>query len=492
MFGFMLACWCISPAPGPQDSATADSTPQDTSGQDTAPSDTSPQDTDPQNLDTGDTGDSGLEPLCSEEDTWSGQAILTQDSDKEAFALAFKDSEGCCVEGQVIVFGEAGDTLDCLRSAPSVQYRDAQGSLELPAFQRGAIEVTAGGDTSLKVDSWTEEASLTLDPQQGNIQVYAGALEVLEVLHLGGGWGSATSPNRLHAPLLTQVQSASFAAHFEPQDFAGVSRFDALTLMGEAAAQGIGMPAETLTLNGMREADLLPLCAQDIRSLTLDSMADPSQVPCVLELPLEHLTLSRTDLPVLIGPAEWLDGVIVEIYTPGESFRRFSVSDVAEMSIEIDQADTLYQVAFPDLERGSVFMGTSHKNLVVSLPEMRNASTLQSNYGVFDAPKLTDVDTLYITGTLSDLGALQSAGNLSVRNHEDPGLEHLSSLRTVTGELAITWSPDVEELDALHGLESVGSLTLIQTGASEAEIQALVDAIGEANIGETDFRDNGD
>jgi len=74
-------------------------------------------------------------------------------------------------------------------------------------------------------------------------------------------------------------------------------------------------------------------------------------------------------------------------------------------------------------------------------------------------------------------------------------LDGLSALSTVGDSLTLSLQPDLIDVTGLHGLTAIlGDLLITDnTSLSEADIEALIEAIGEENIsGEITVSDNGE
>ena len=85
-----------------------------------------------------------------------------------------------------------------------------------------------------------------------------------------------------------------------------------------------------------------------------------------------------------------------------------------------------------------------------------------------------------------DAPVLTHVGSLNV--HEVAGLQDLiafSALRTVGKDLMIFNNPDLNSIDELFGIESIGNWLIIESNPQlpESQVQQLVSEIGEENIG---------
>ena len=436
--------------------------------------------------DSGDTGDTGEAevPLCSAEQTYTGNLSLETDEEKAAFGAQY-----CCVDGALDVYGDPGESLDCLREA-SLRLRDPEGEVTLPSFQRGSVHVNVLAPLDLYLPEWREEANLSFFGSEV-IHVHAAKLQSLETLRY---WGMLYPPDgkahRVDMPQLQELALLSVTSPMEPDDLAHLPGPIGSLLLWDTGLMALGLPALSISMRDLSIDALAPLCGSPTEELYLTNVWLNEDASCLLDLPaLRVLDVEDGNLPALSGDVTWPENVSVDLDMPDSSLRRLRLAGIQDMTLHV-RSDPLYELELPDLVNGSIDIG-GHASLVAELPSLTSVDTLKFAPGVANAPLLTTAGSLQQVGNLSSLTALKSADELILSNHGGSDLSALSSLESVSGTLSLVNCYDLVDLSHLHGLNSVGTLQITRTGASEAEIQALIDAIGSENIGEIKTSNNG-
>lgn len=436
--------------------------------------------------DTGDTGDTGEAevPLCSVEQTYVGNLSLETDEEKAAFGAQY-----CCVDGVLEVYGDPRESLECLLEA-SLRLRDPAGEVTLPIFQRGRVHVNVVAPLHLYLPEWQEEAVLTFFGSEV-IHVHAAKLQSLEALHYSGMlFPPDSQAHRVDMPQLQELDVLSVSSPMEPDDLAHLSGPVGELRFGDLGRMALELPALSLSMQDLSIDTLAPLCGGPTQELQLTNVWVNQDASCLLDLPaLRTLDVADGNLPALRGDVTWPESVSVDLDMPSSTLRRVRFAGIQDMTLHV-RSDPFYELELPDLVSGSIDIG-GHASLVAELPSLTSVDTLKLAPGVANAPLLTAAGSLQQVGNLSSLTALQSADELIISSHEGSDLSALASLESVSGTLTLSNCHNLVDLSHLHGLKSVGTLQITRTGASEAEIQALIEAIGSENIGEIKTSNNG-